>query len=90
MPSGLLSTKKPAPRPFARCEAARVFLPDRTKWMADFESELTRFPNAVHDDQIDSMTRFLEWITNRSQQAQLAYGSCRRSNNPAQPAAVTH
>jgi predicted phage terminase large subunit-like protein len=42
-------------------EAGRVLLPDEAPWLAAFESEVGGFPNARHDDQVDSMTQFLNW-----------------------------
>jgi predicted phage terminase large subunit-like protein len=44
------------------CEAGRVRLPRVAAWLPDFEAELYRFPNAVHDDQVDSMTQALTYM----------------------------
>ena len=40
-----------------------VLLPKKnnTKWLHDFEDELLNFPHLQHDDQVDSVTQFLEW-----------------------------
>jgi len=46
----------------AMIEAGRVRLPKNASWLADFESEMLTFPNAAHDDQVDSMSQFLDWI----------------------------
>lgn len=43
----------------ALIEAGRVHLPEFAAWLPDFESEVASFPNAVHDDQVDSMTQAL-------------------------------
>jgi len=49
----------------ALIEAGRVFLPNEALWLADFENELYSFPNSEHDDQVDSLTQFLNWIKNK-------------------------
>lgn len=51
----------------ALCESGRVVLPEKAAWLADFESELMHFPNGAHDDQVDSMTQFLNWIRESKQ-----------------------
>jgi len=50
-----------------KIEAGLVFLPTYAPWLPDFENELTAFPNGNFDDQIDSVTQFLEYITNKMQ-----------------------
>jgi predicted phage terminase large subunit-like protein len=44
------------------CEAGRVRLPRAAAWLPEFEAELYRFPNAVHDDQVDSMSQALTYM----------------------------
>jgi len=46
-------------------EAGRVFLPEQSDWVAEYESELTRFPKAAHDDRVDSTSQFLSWAQHR-------------------------
>ncbi len=46
-------------------EAGRVFLPRLASWLDDFRSELMAFPQSRHDDQVDSLSQFLTWITDR-------------------------
>lgn len=46
-------------------EAGRVFLPRRAEWLDDFRSELLAFPQSRYDDQVDSLSQFLTWITDR-------------------------
>lgn len=46
----------------AMVEAGKVALPTKAHWLAGFESELLTFPNAPHDDQVDSTTQFLNWM----------------------------
>ncbi len=43
-------------------EQERVFFPRNIHWLADYEDSLVRFPNAVHDEDVDitSMARFME------------------------------
>ena len=45
----------------AMVEAGRVFLPQQAPWLTDFEMELMTFPTAAHDDQVDSLSQFLEY-----------------------------
>ena len=45
-------------------EAGRVHIPTEAHWLAEFRSELMYFPNGKHDDQIDSLSQFLEWAEN--------------------------
>jgi predicted phage terminase large subunit-like protein len=40
----------------ARYEEGKVFHPSRASWLEDFESELLGFPNATHDDQVDTVS----------------------------------
>lgn len=42
-------------------EAGRVYLPPKAEWLDEFRRELLNFPNGVHDDQVDSLTLFLNW-----------------------------
>ena len=46
-------------------EAGRVFLPRKASWLDDFRSELMAFPQSRHDDQVDSLSQFLTWISER-------------------------
>lgn len=46
-------------------EAGRVFFPYATGnifWLAELERELFCFPSSPHDDQVDSISQFLQWI----------------------------
>jgi len=42
-------------------KARKVYLPRRAAWTPAYNEELTRFPNAPHDDQVDATTQFLSW-----------------------------
>jgi predicted phage terminase large subunit-like protein len=46
-------------------EAGRVHLPSSADWLGDLRSEVLSFPFGRHDDQIDSMTQFLNWERSR-------------------------
>jgi predicted phage terminase large subunit-like protein len=43
-------------------EAGRILLPKEALWSATFETELLGFPNATHDDQVDALLLFLDWL----------------------------
>lgn len=40
-------------------EAGKVYLPKEKPWVIEVVNELTQFPNAPHDDIVDSITQFL-------------------------------
>jgi predicted phage terminase large subunit-like protein len=46
----------------AMFENGRVFLPRTAPWLADYIHELTSFPGARYNDQVDSTTQFLDYI----------------------------
>ncbi len=46
-------------------EAGQVFFPKDASWLAALENELLAFPNGKHDDQVDSISQFLNWKKNR-------------------------
>jgi WD40 repeat protein len=35
---------------------------ERAPWLAAYVAELTAFPNAMHDDQVDSTAQMLDWF----------------------------
>ena len=49
----------------AMIEAGRVLLPKEALWLDDFMAEVLAFPSGRNDDQVDSMTQFLNWMTRR-------------------------
>ncbi len=46
-------------------EAGRVWLPKEAHWLADFLHEVMVFDKGKHDDQVDSMTQFINWCRQR-------------------------
>ncbi|MFQ5783598.1 MAG: phage terminase large subunit [Alphaproteobacteria bacterium] len=54
-----MSTASPA------IEAGRLFLPEDAPWLADYEMEMTNFPNGANDDQVDMTSQFLRWVGSR-------------------------
>ena len=47
-------------------ESGRVRLPDAATWTAEYLAELTTFPMASHDDQVDSTSQALTWMRENS------------------------
>jgi hypothetical protein len=43
-------------------EAGRIFLPESAPWLAEFLDEHASFPNGAHDDQVDSVTQFINYV----------------------------
>ena len=46
-------------------EAGRLFLPHQASWLASFEIELLGFPHSKHDDQVDALSQYLNWIRSK-------------------------
>jgi phage terminase large subunit-like protein len=46
----------------AAFENGRVMLPSRAPWLSEYINELTSFPGARHDDQVDSTTQALDHL----------------------------
>lgn len=49
----------------ADIEGGRVWLPKEAPWLAEFERECAAFPYSKFDDQVDSMSQFLNWARER-------------------------
>ncbi len=49
-----------------RVEAGRVHVPKNAPWMRLFLTEMEHFPNVDHDDQVDSFTQGVRWLTKYS------------------------
>ncbi|MGY8682392.1 phage terminase large subunit [Bradyrhizobium sp. UFLA05-153] len=58
----------------AKIEAGQVLLPREAPWLADFLSEILAFPNGRHDDQVDSVSQFLFWASNRWSEPAIVVG----------------
>lgn len=43
-------------------EAGKIFLPNDADWLFDFENELLKFPEVKNDDQVDTVSQFLNFI----------------------------
>jgi len=46
-------------------EAGRVYLPEYAPWLYDYVEELSAFPNGQYDDQVDSTSQALKYMTGR-------------------------
>ncbi len=46
-------------------ESGRVSIPEEAPWLAGFQREMVRFPKGKHDDQVDSLSQFLNWARDR-------------------------
>ena len=49
----------------AKIEAGHVHLPSVAEWLDDFLLEVLAFPKGRHDDQVDSVSQFLNWASKR-------------------------
>jgi len=49
----------------ARFESGQVHVPE-APWLATWLNELLAFPNGRHDDQVDSTSQALDWLTQRT------------------------
>ena len=47
----------------AKIEGGFVLFPEKAPWLDAYLVELTTFPNAKHDDQVDSTVHALAWLT---------------------------
>ena len=42
-------------------EQGKVYLPAAAPWLGEFKHELCAFPKGKHDDQVDSVSQYLDW-----------------------------
>jgi predicted phage terminase large subunit-like protein len=49
----------------AKLETGNFMLPREAPWLEEFRRECQAFPNGRHDDQVDSLTQFLDWLGHR-------------------------
>lgn len=47
-------------------EGGQIAVPNDAPWIAEFQREVSLFPNGKHDDQVDSMTMFLRTLAEPS------------------------
>jgi predicted phage terminase large subunit-like protein len=47
-------------------EAGKVWLPHRAPWLIDLETELLAFPHGPHDDQVDAISQYLNWVKQKN------------------------
>ncbi len=66
-------------------EAGQVLLPREAPWLAEYVSELLAFPTGAHDDQVDSTSQALNWIS-----AQISQRTPARRPNPTRPPGAVH
>jgi len=50
----------------AKIEAGHVHLPQNADWVDTLLLEILGFPQARHDDQVDSISQFLNWVSRRA------------------------
>ena len=50
----------------ARFESGQVHLPRNAPWLGAYVDELLAFPNGAHDDQVDSTSQALSYLTGRA------------------------
>ena len=58
-------------------EAGNVYIPERSTWGSLLIEEAAAFPNAAHDDQVDSLSQGLAWLRSRpaiATSASVSYG----------------
>ena len=47
----------------AKIEADYMQLPECAPWLQDFRTEILQFSHGRHDDQVDSLSQFLGWVS---------------------------
>jgi len=53
----------------ALIEGGRVRFPSKAPWLDDFTAELLAFPGGTHDDMVDSVSQFIDWLQYRLRNA---------------------
>jgi hypothetical protein len=54
-------------RSIHKFKGCAVFFPTAAPWLSGLKAELLGFPNVRYDDQVDSVTQALSWISQRRQ-----------------------
>lgn len=57
-------------------------LPEDAPWLAAFKQELLGFPFARHDDQVDALAQFLDFVSSRRRALHPGRPQPRRSSRP--------
>jgi predicted phage terminase large subunit-like protein len=65
----------------ATMEQGFVHLPKEAPWLDDYLRELTSFPNARHDDQVDSTTQAIAWSAQPKCQLQAIMDAARAAGH---------
>lgn len=67
----------------APIEGGQVFIPEDgcQVWLTDFVVEAAAFPAAEHDDQVDSMSQFLDWFMARNRRSNFFFKGSGRPRN---------
>ncbi|MFZ4542133.1 MAG: hypothetical protein ACOYNL_10130 [Rickettsiales bacterium] len=47
-------------------EAWKVALPFHASWLSALEQELFNFPDVAHDDQVDAVSQYLNWVQSKA------------------------
>ncbi len=67
-------------------EAGRIYLPTgKCPWINDLLAEICAFPHGTHDDQVDSLSQFLNWMTERRRASHWSNGPWIMTNGKIQP-----
>lgn len=56
----------------ARIDAGEVLPPENAPWLGEFLHAVLAFPNGRHDDQVDSLSQFLNWKRKQPDETPLA------------------
>lgn len=60
-------------------EAGIVLLPEAADWLAEYEHEITHFPLASHDDQMDSTSQALMYLATKTKKFEALIGPTREA-----------
>ena len=70
----------------ARFESGQVHIPHDAPWLATWMDELLAFPNGRHDDQVDSTSQALDYLTARTRPLHVAQEPRERPTGGPRPA----
>ena len=70
-------------------ESGLVYLAEQAHWLAEYLHELKTFPKARYDDQVDSTSQALEWLSLRKSSSGVGlHGSSKDSRSPSSQSIV--